>query len=238
MSAGRHSRTRAVVACVLGAIVLCLVVTSESGLVFISPNADFGSGDGGGEPARSASGDNWDFWTSAGDPQVMTTWFGVTLAIFITAIVLAGVLVAVRWVVGVLRQRRDELTDLRSEDAREWNRVQAVDAVDEATREALELVAEGRAGDAVTAYWQALQMAAAAAGLPRETWQTSSEYVQQLVAELGVSAEAASTLATAFRTVRFSGHSLEPGDVEQAREALEQIRRDLAGKSAASGVAS
>lgn len=216
-----------VLGCVLGFAVLCLAAASGRSTVFEVSGGDppvaedETSGDGSG-PALNA----WDFWVGTGEPRVMEQWFAVVLGIVITALVVAAVVLFVRSMVTANKVRRERLEE-RPQTVRGWNRVQAAAEVEEATERALAQLHEGHLDDAVIAYWQAVQAAGADAGLPREVWETSSEYAARLVSELGVTLEAITVVADLFREVRFSSHQLDAQSEDLARSALTLIRADL-----------
>lgn len=219
-------------ACLLGFVVLCLAATSGPSTAFVVPARDLPARGEDDQPQDSGAGSNpWDFWTGAGEPRMMEQWFGVVLAILFTVLVVVAVVLLVRSVVLANRLRKEQWEE-RPVTKRRWNKVQAAIDVEEASVRALAALAEGHADDAVTAYWQAVQAAAAEAGLPREAWETTTEYSTRLVESLGVSSEPTTTLAALFREVRFSSHALDDGDVERAKDALHTIRGDLAVDSA------
>lgn len=227
MSAGRRSRVPMVLGCLLGFAVLCLAAASGASAAFIVPGRDLPAPEEENTmPDQGPGTSAWDFWTSAGEPRVMERWFAVVLGVVITLLIAVAVVLLVRSVVIANTRRRERLED-RPETVRTWNRVQAAVVVEEATERALAQLHEGQAGDALIAYWQAVQAAGADAGLPREVWETSSEYAARLVTELGVTAQAITVVVDLFREVRFSSHRLDSESEDLARSALSLIRSDL-----------
>lgn len=98
-------------------------------------------------------------------------------------------------------------------------------AVDESLRE----LDEGESRDAVIAAWLRLEALAAAAGVPREPSETSSELTARVLATQNVTAGTLRRLSEAYREARFSQHAMAEATRAEARAALEEIRRELRG---------
>src|SRR2546423_13642137 len=82
-------------------------------------------------------------------------------------------------------------------------------------------------GRAVTAGCVGLELAAAAAGPPREPGDTPSELVARLLRGHDVSAAVLFALAEVYRLARYATHTVNTGMRDQARAALQQLRGEL-----------
>jgi hypothetical protein len=81
---------------------------------------------------------------------------------------------------------------------------------------------------AVIAAYARMERTLAAHGLARRTSETPLEYLERALEELSASASSASRLTRLFEWARFSDHVVEPGMKEEAIEALEAVRAELA----------
>jgi hypothetical protein len=88
---------------------------------------------------------------------------------------------------------------------------------------------------AVIACWARLEAAAAAAGTEREPGDSSSEFVQRLLAEHAVTAPVLAGLAAVYREARFATHAVDETMREQARAALRQLRDEFVNEIPAGG---
>jgi hypothetical protein len=119
---------------------------------------------------------------------------------------------------GVRERRGREVTALPEAGERE----PAVDV--EAARAAL---AEGSPRNAIVACWMQLELAAAAAGLPRGAAETSAEYVERVVAASSVDPAPIRELAALYREARFSRHELGDDHRTRALAALNRVETVL-----------
>ena len=86
---------------------------------------------------------------------------------------------------------------------------------------AIELLASDRPpGNAVVQAWQALEDAAAAAGLTRRPAETASEFTARILYRSRRSAEPISVLLTLYQRVRFGEHEPSADEIIAARESL------------------
>lgn len=99
------------------------------------------------------------------------------------------------------------------------------EAVDRGLRE----VDLGGVGDAIVACWLRLERAAAEAGTARRAAETAGELTARVLAAHRVTPATLRRLADLYREARFSGHTLGEPERDQARQALEQVRRELHG---------
>ncbi len=88
---------------------------------------------------------------------------------------------------------------------------------------------------AVIACWARLEAAAAAAGTERDPGDSSSEFVQRLLAEHAVTAPVLAGLAAVYRDARFATHAVDETMRDQARAALRQLRDEFVNEIPAGG---
>jgi hypothetical protein len=81
---------------------------------------------------------------------------------------------------------------------------------------------------AVIAAYARLERVLAAYGLPREASDAPLEYLNRMLAQLSVGPQAARRLTGLFERAKFSQHAVGPEMKEQAIEALETVRNELA----------
>lgn len=86
---------------------------------------------------------------------------------------------------------------------------------------------------AVIACWVRLEQAAADAGTPRHPGDTPTDLVGRLLAEQRVDAGVLAALADVYREARYATHTVDDRMRGQARAALQRLRADLAGGTAA-----
>ncbi|MEN3362659.1 MAG: hypothetical protein V7637_6641 [Mycobacteriales bacterium] len=106
----------------------------------------------------------------------------------------------------------------------------AAQALASAVTDALRQVEEGESADAVIACWVLLERAAGEAGTARHPAETPAELTTRVLAQHHVTAGPLQRLADLYRTARYSTHPLGEDARDQARAALAQVRRELAGE--------
>lgn len=137
---------------------------------------------------------------------------------------------AARWARSRVRQRRSYRQEER--EAQEFAVLAPPDAV------AREIVADAAAqrdvligtdvpGDAVVACWHRFETQAAAAGVGRHPWETSSEYTMRVLDLVDAYQPAVSRLAALYREARFSEHALTEQQRAEALAALDEIHRTI-----------
>jgi hypothetical protein len=99
----------------------------------------------------------------------------------------------------------------------------------EAVREALVVVEQPGAREAVVRSWLLLGRAAAEAGTPPRPADTAAEYGARVAAEQGLDPTALGRLAALYREARFSTHPVGEAERAEARAVLESLRAELAG---------
>ncbi|MEN3362290.1 MAG: hypothetical protein V7637_6272 [Mycobacteriales bacterium] len=106
----------------------------------------------------------------------------------------------------------------------------AAQALAGAVDAALRRLEEGESADAVIACWVSLERVAAEAGTARRPAETPTELTTRVLAQHHVTADPLHRLADLYRTARYSTHPLGEDARDQARAALDRVRRELAGE--------
>jgi hypothetical protein len=170
-----------------------------------------------------------------GPPGDATTpaWVTFVGLLLVAVVVVAALVLLVRWLVRLLRAHlRPQTADASPPGAEaddgpdRW--VPAMqDGVRRATRE---LDDEQPPGDAVIAAWVALEHAAASGGLVRDRAETATEFTVEVLDATSADPAATRTLLDLYLTARYSTHPLTPDDVARARASLATIADDLASR--------
>ncbi|QCW50304.1 DUF4129 domain-containing protein [Nocardioides dongxiaopingii] len=152
-------------------------------------------------------------------------WLGVVLGgvIFLAAalVVLAALALAQG---GLRRLREPARRDRRPDDDDETGDLTVVEAITEDAAAQEEILAAGGTTprNAIVECWHRFEAQADRAGIPREPWETSSEFTLRLLDLAGADGRAVARLAELYREARFSEH--EVGEEHRAA-ALEALRR-------------
>ena len=80
---------------------------------------------------------------------------------------------------------------------------------------------------AIVECWHRFEMHAATAGVPREKWETSSEFTERVLTTIGASPGAVASLGDVFREARFSRHEVGEDLRDFAVELLREIQDSL-----------
>lgn len=187
------------------------------------------------EPSRSVTAS-----TGTQPPQDLAEAGDGTGMLHVLAIVLnvATVLVAVlvvvwlvRWLRRLVRIRRARVARQAAIEHAAYDVIAPRDAVArelhadaEAQRAAL---VGGTPRNAVVECWHRFELAAAAAGLERQVWETSSEHTLRVLNLVEAAPASVSRLARLYREARFSEHELTEADRTTALEALDEIHRTV-----------
>lgn len=99
--------------------------------------------------------------------------------------------------------------------------------LDDADAQRAELERTGTPRNAVVACWHRFETQAAAAGVPRHPWETSSEYTMRVLDLVDAHQPAVSRLGALYREARFSEHELTEAHREEALAALDAIHRTV-----------
>jgi hypothetical protein len=89
------------------------------------------------------------------------------------------------------------------------------------------LAVEGEPRNAIVECWDRFEQQAARAGVERQPWQTTSEFVLGLLDLVGADRGAVTRLAGLYREARFSDHPMTDEHRHEALESLDTIHRSL-----------
>jgi hypothetical protein len=128
-----------------------------------------------------------------------------------------GVIAVVVFTTRRSRQTRERL-QYEEEDPgdTDWDALILVE-LSEAAEEQLRHIEEGRPRNAIVACWLRFQQAAARAGLPPHSSETSTEFTVRALRRLAIDDAAITTLSELYREARFSRHPM--GEAERRRAA-------------------
>ena len=165
-----------------------------------------------------------------GDPtgeaeSILPDWAG-TVALWVLAALVVGVLVMVFWAFTRDRVRRARRSGRRPTPRTATSAAEDVVAALDAGLEELS-DADRDPRRAVIACWVRLEQAAAAAGTPRHPGDTPTDLVSRLLAEQRVDARLLAELAEVYRQARYATHTVDDQMRSHARTALERLRADL-----------
>ena len=148
----------------------------------------------------------------------------VVFALLVAAIISAIVLIARSWLRerDARRTRKAAIAD--GEFAAPSAHEELAAALDEGLRELDRLPVE----DAIVRCWVRLEVAAAEAGVGRRTWETATELTMRVLHAHHVSEPAIRRLLSLYGEARFSQHQLDESARGEARQAVEQLRDELA----------
>ncbi|MEN9645684.1 MAG: hypothetical protein RL238_2353 [Actinomycetota bacterium] len=153
---------------------------------------------------------------------------GIAITVFAGAFVLFGVWTIVRGMVmwGVPKFRFHRKRAMPELDPLEDDPLGIVPPPIETDTARLALH-EGEPRNAIVACWMQLEAEASWAGLPRLDHETSTEYVQRVIAVASVDAAPITELGALFREARFSEHDIDESHRAAAIAALERVERAL-----------
>jgi len=124
------------------------------------------------------------------------------------------------------RRRRDERPDEVAFDVIEVPGLLAREILHDAEAQRRVLLA-GAPGNAIIQCWERFEAQAAAAGVSRQVWETSSEFTLRLLDLVAAEDRAVSRLAGLYREARFSEHPMTEAHRAAALEALAVIHAGL-----------
>jgi hypothetical protein len=127
------------------------------------------------------------------------------------------------------RRRRGRRADGDDADFTVLEPAQAVKRamLEDADEQRRELASADTPRNAVVACWHRFESQAAAAGVARRPWETSSEYTMRVLDLVDAHEPAVSRLGALYREARFSAHELTEDHRRQALEALDAIHRTI-----------
>jgi hypothetical protein len=123
------------------------------------------------------------------------------------------------------RRRRTEVADVDMAVLGEPDRL--VQAITDDAAEQDRQLQDGDARNAIVAAWSRFEVQGRSAGVPRKSWETSSEYAIRILDRVAADSGAVNRLAGLYREARFSEHPITEEHRAAALEALHQIRRSL-----------
>lgn len=161
----------------------------------------------------------------------LTRWIAVLLNL--ATVVLAGYLLLrlARW---GRRSRRERRRRLARDEAMAGTAFEVVEPSVAVAREMLadaaaqrDVLASGSPRNAVVGCWHRFETQAAAAGVERRAWETSSEHTLRVLDLVDADPAAVSRLLGLYREARFSEHPVAEADRAAAAEALDLIHRTI-----------
>lgn len=164
--------------------------------------------------------------------QVLALLVDVAVAVVVVVLLLRYVVVPIGR--ARVRLRRERLRRRRGgPESDDFALLQPADVVAramledaDAQREELRLVGTPR--NAVVACWHRFETQAAAAGVSRQPWETSSEYTMRVLDLVDAHQPAVSRLGALYREARFSEHELTEAHRAEALAALDTVHRTIA----------
>ena len=157
-------------------------------------------------------------------------WLKVLVWVFV-ACILAVVLALVVFFATVLREqvrrrsRRTVPDDV--EIAMLGEPARLVQAISDDAAEQDRQLQEGDPRNAIVAAWARFEVQGRAAGVPRRSWETSSEYALRILDLVSADSGAVNRLAGLYREARFSEHPITEEHRAEALDALATIRGSL-----------
>lgn len=133
------------------------------------------------------------------------------------------------WGAGRRRRRRGRSGRAEDPDFAVLQPAEAVarEMLEDADEQRLELAGSGTPRNAVVACWHRFETQAAAAGVARHPWETSSEYTMRVLDLVDAHQPAVSRLGQLYREARFSEHELTEDHRREALAALDAIHRTI-----------
>jgi hypothetical protein len=185
--------------------------------------------------STSASADPGGTDTEAAQPEGTPPWVRAFALLVDLAVLVGLVLLAARYAVvpAVRSARRRRRARLRRTAQRlefpvlEPPAAVAREILADADTQRRLLAEEGSPRNAVVACWHRFETQAAAAGLARGPWETSSEYTMRVLDLVDAHQPAVTRLGALYREARFSEHELTEAHRQEALEALDAIHRTI-----------
>jgi hypothetical protein len=104
---------------------------------------------------------------------------------------------------------------------------QVAELLEEGAAEQRALLLEGEPRNAVVACWHRFEVVAGRAGVARQPWQTTGEFVLEVLELVGADRGAVARLADLYREARFSDHLVGEDDRRAAVAALDAVHDSL-----------
>lgn len=166
------------------------------------------------------------------EPPAWLGWVMLTLVAGAAATVAGGL-----WLLrpGRSRRRADRSESPAEQVAEPPDAATVAARVDAAVDEIAAELERGEPRNAVVACWQSLERLLAEVGVPRQPWETSTEFTTRALTEVSADADGVRRLAARYREARFSDHPIGEGQRGEARAALAAVRASLRVPGARSG---
>jgi len=166
-----------------------------------------------------------------GDGKGMLHVLAIILNLATVALAVLLLVWLVRWLRTLRRVRRARVARTAAVEHAAFDVLQPSDAV---ARELLSdadaqrtVLTGGTPRNAIVECWHRFELAAAAAGVDRRPWETSSEHTLRILNLVEAAPASVSRLAGLYREARFSEHELTEADRTAALEALDEIHRTI-----------
>jgi hypothetical protein len=166
-----------------------------------------------------------------GDGQGLLHVVAIILNLATLGVAVALVIWLVRWLRRLRRVRRARVARAAAVEQAAFDVLEPSEAV---SRELLADAGSQRAAliggtprNAIVECWHRFELASAAAGVDRHTWETSSEHTLRVLNLVDAAPASVSVLARLYREARFSAHELTEADRARAIEALDEIHRSV-----------
>lgn len=163
----------------------------------------------------------------AGERGESLLWVGPLVRGLLVALVVISVLL---YLYRSLRRRRPQRSGRALDDGidPDFSTVDPLAAVstaliEDATEQDTAL-GQGSARNGIVEAWWRFEVQAERGGVPREEWETSSEFTERFLASVHADPDAAARLGELYRLARFSDHPLGEDDRDAAAAALARIR--------------
>jgi hypothetical protein len=157
---------------------------------------------------------------------VLPRWVALLVGALCVALVVAVVLAVL---VALLRGRFRSRPEVDADRPRASQRETAQEVVAAVDAGLVDLSAEDTdPRRAVIACWVRLEQAAAAAGVPRQPGDTSTDLVTRLLAGHDLTPQVLAGFATVYREARYATHAVDDRMRQQAISALRRLRAELA----------
>jgi hypothetical protein len=163
-----------------------------------------------------------------GEPGVLLTVFTIVAAVLAAVVILALLLTVVQWL--LTRNWRRSGSHPEPEEVA-FDPLNAPALLAESmvadARGQREMLASGSPRNAIVACWHRFEEQAAAAGVRRQPWETSSEFTLRVLDRLAADDTAVLRLAELYRDARHSDHEITEANRHSAAQALDAIHRSL-----------
>jgi Domain of unknown function (DUF4129) len=162
----------------------------------------------------------------SGETPVILKILGVGLVVAFCLLLLVLLGLAVRFLWQLQKPERRPKPDQIDFDLVEAPE-RIVDAMLADAGEQRRLLLGGNPRNGIVECWGRFETQAASAGMPRRSWETSSEYTLRLLDLVAADDGAVNGLAGLFREARFSEHQVTEDDRQRAVAALDRIHASL-----------